>query len=338
MDIFLNILFLIIGMVLLIYGADFFVSGASAVAKKLKVPSIIIGLTIVAIGTSLPELAVSLASAIKGNMDLSAGNVVGSNLMNMLLILGIVAVYKPIQIEKSSKKFDLPFMLMVTGLFLLFSADTILNGTNENILSRSECIVLFCLFIFYTVMQVIFAKRNNQSIDYKETSNVEQKLETEKPKEEKELKVWQIIVYLIGGLGAVVFGGECVSSTAQFLAIKAGMSEALVGLTIVAMGTSLPELATSVIAAKKGDTGLALGNVIGSNIANIILILGGVGLIGNIPISTVILTDTLILFVFTAIFLSMCYTKSKIERWEGVILLVMYFSYLAFAIVRNYCF
>ena len=148
MDIFLNILFLIIGMVLLIYGADFFVSGASAVAKKLKVPSIIIGLTIVAIGTSLPELAVSLASAIKGNMDLSAGNVVGSNLMNMLLILGIVAVYKPIQIEKSSKKFDLPFMLMVAGLFLLFSADTILNGTNENILSRSECIVLFCLFIF----------------------------------------------------------------------------------------------------------------------------------------------------------------------------------------------
>ena len=337
MDIFLNILFLVVGMVLLIYGADFFVTGASAVAKKLKVPSLIIGLTIVAIGTSLPEFSVSLISAIGGNMDLSAGNIVGSNLMNMLLILGIVALIKPIPIENSSKKFDLPLMMLVTSLLLLFSADKIINGADSNILSRSECIVFLIIFVFYTIAQIVSAKKSNGEVDYKETSNIESEQQNETQKPKKELKGWQIALCLIFGLGAVVFGGECVSSTAKFLAIKAGMSEALVGLTVVAMGTSLPELATSIVAAKKGDMGLSLGNVIGSNIVNIILILGSVGIFGAIPISNLILMDTLILFVTTAIFLSMCYTKSKISRWEGALMLFIYIGYFAFAIVRNYC-
>lgn len=338
MEIFLNILFLIIGMALLIFGADFFVTGASAVAKRLKIPSIIIGLTIVAIGTSLPEFSVSLISAIGGNMDLSAGNIVGSNLMNMLLILGVVALIRPIPIERQSKKFDLPLLMLVTTLLLLFSADKIINGANADFLSRSECIVFLIIFIFYTTMQIVFAKKSNGQVNFEQTSNSTCPPQPEVQKTEKQLKGWQIALCLVLGLGAVVFGGECVTSTAKFLAIKAGMSEALVGLTVVAMGTSLPELATSVVAAKKGDMGLSLGNVVGSNIVNIILILGAVGLFGAIPISAVILTDTLILFATTAIFLGMCYTKSKIDRWEGGLLLAMYLGYLAFAIVRNYCF
>lgn len=350
MEIFLNILFLIIGMVLLIKGADFFVSGASAVAKKLKVPSIIIGLTIVAVGTSLPELAVSITSAIKGSVDLAVGNVVGSNIANMCLILGLSAIFNKIVLQDDTRKFDLPFLILVTGALLLFSCDVFLDGATESVVSRTESIILLGLLVFYTVTQIKHAKAKNQfcestqpvveKTDFENDKKEDSQSNEEKPveKKEKELKVWQIVVYLIIGLAAVVFGGECVSSTAKFLALKAGMSEALVGLTIVAVGTSLPELATSIIAAKKGETDLALGNVIGSNIANIILILGLVGVITPMAVSQTILTDLLILFVFTLVFVFMSLRKKQVGKMEGIILLCMYISYITFAVVRNYCF
>lgn len=350
MEIFLNILFLIIGIVLLIKGADFFVSGASAVAKKLKVPSIIIGLTIVALGTSLPELAVSITSAIKGSVDLAVGNVVGSNIANMCLILGMSAIFNKIVLQEDTRKFDLPFLILVTGLLLLFSCDVLLDGVTQSIVSRTESIVLVGLLVFYTITQIKHAKAKNKFCESSEPvvektdfdNDKKENAETgeEKPveKKEKELKVWQIVVYLIVGLAAVVFGGECVSSTAKFLALKAGMSEALVGLTIVAVGTSLPELATSIVAAKKGETDLALGNVIGSNISNIILILGVVGVITPMAVSQTILTDLLILFVFTLVFVFMSLRKKQVGKMEGIILLCMYISYITFAVVRNYCF
>ena len=350
MEIFLNILFLIIGIVLLIKGADFFVSGASAVAKKLKVPSIIIGLTIVALGTSLPELAVSITSAIKGSVDLAVGNVVGSNIANICLILGLSAIFNKIVLQEDTKKFDLPFLILVTGLLLLFSCDVFLDGATQSVVSRTESVVLLGLLVFYTITQIKHAKAKNQfcessepvvektDFDDDKKENTEAGEEKLVEKKEKELKVWQIVVYLIVGLAAVVFGGECVSSTAKFLALKAGMSEALVGLTIVAVGTSLPELATSIIAAKKGETDLALGNVIGSNIANIILILGVVGVITPMAVSQTILTDLLILFVFTLVFVFMSLRKKQVGKMEGIILLCMYISYITFAVVRNYCF
>lgn len=350
MEIFLNVLFLIIGMVLLIKGADFFVSGASAVAKKLKVPSIIIGLTIVAVGTSLPELAVSITSAIKGSVDLAVGNVVGSNIANMCLILGLSSIFNKIVLKEDTRKFDLPFLILVTGLLLLFSCDVFLDGATQSVVSRTESIVLLGLLVFYTITQIKHAKAKNQfcersepvveKTDFDDDKKENTEAGEEKPveKKEKELKVWQIVVYLIIGLAAVVFGGECVSSTAKFLALKAGMSEALVGLTIVAVGTSLPELATSIIAAKKGETDLALGNVIGSNIANIILILGLVGVITPMAVSQTILTDLLILFVFTLVFVFMSLRKKQVGKMEGIILLCMYISYITFAVVRNYCF
>lgn len=396
MAIFLNILFLIIGLALLIKGADFFVSGASSIAKKFKVPTMLIGLTIVALGTSLPELSVSVASAIKGSTDMSVGNIVGSNMMNMLLILGIVALIHPVPITKSSKKIDFPFLIVLTLLLLVFSADAILNGDVQNMISRTESIVFLAMLVFYITILVInanlskklpFAKEDelnfsgemssqteNETLS-KDEDKGENKLETkiisthdndeglieenlqtsenqnlikqeEKSKkfkfkkeknEDKILKGWQIALCLIFGLAAVVFGAECVSTTAQFLAIKIGMSEALVGLTIVAVGTSLPELATSIAASRRGDNQMALGNILGSNVINIALVLGLVGVISPVAITSAILIDMLILTIFTIIFSVICMTsKKEIKRWAGILLLIMYIAYITFAIVRNY--
>lgn len=335
MAIFLNVLFLIIGMVLLIKGADFFVTGASAIAKRLKVPSLFIGLTIVALGTSLPELSVSIASAFSNSIDMSVGNIVGSNMFNMLMVLGFVSLFAKIPMSSSSKKIDIPFLIAITGMLLLFSLDSILNGASFNILSRTESILFYIILILYMYILIFNAqrKRNRQLKQEKFFGKSEQE-----NTQEKELKVWQIILFVVLGLAAVVFGGECVATTAKFLAIKLGMSEALVGLTIVAMGTSLPEFATSVIAAKKGENDIALGNVIGSNIINISLILGSVGLIAQAPVSSAILTDILILFIATIIFAIFCTRKDDISKREGIVLLIMYFAYIAFAIIRNYCF
>ena len=337
MTIFLNILFLIAGMIFLIKGADFFVSGASSIAKKLKVPTIFIGLTIVALGTSLPELSVSITSAISGNIDMSVGNIVGSNLFNMLLILGIVAIFKPINFEKSTGKIDFPFLIAITGALTLFGLDMALDGTSYNILSRTESIILITLLILYLFILIFNANRTRKrKIKQEKFLNNGQNI-IEKS-DDKELKIWQIILYVTLGLCAIVFGGECVSTTASFLAIQMGMSEALVGLTIVALGTSLPELVTSVVAAKKGENNLAIGNVVGSNIINISLILGSVGLIAQAPISTTILTDLIILFVSTIVFVVFCLQKKKISKIEGIIFICMYLAYLTFAIIRNYCF
>lgn len=337
MEIFLNILFLIIGMTLLIKGADFFVSGASAIAERLKVPSLFIGLTIVSLGTSLPELSVSVTSAISGSIDMSVGNIVGSNLFNMLLVLGLIAIFSPVPMSKSSQKIDFPFLIAVTGALLLFSLDVALNGATSNMLSRTESILFLLLLVLYLYILIFNANRKRKrQIKQEKFLNNNQEMLNNEPK--KVMKIWQIILCVVFGLAAVVFGGECVSTTAQFLAIKMGMSEALVGLTIVAVGTSLPELVTSVVAAKKGENDLALGNVIGSNIMNISLILGSVSLIAQAPVSAVILTDIAILLVSTLIFVAICSTRNQINKKEGIVLLSMYIAYLAFAIIRNYCF
>ena len=337
MTIFLNVLFLVIGLALLIKGADYFVMGASSIAKKLKVPSMVIGLTIVAIGTSMPELVVSISSAIKGSTDLSIGNVVGSNIFNMMVCLGVVAFFAPIKIKQSNKKIDFPFLIAVTGMLLIFGCDALLDGLGYNWLSRSESILLLVMLGLYVYVLVTNARKDRKKF-LSQTNDLNLPEGETQEDEVKILKTWQTILCLIGGLAAVVFGGECVVSTAQYLAIQMGMSEALVGLTIVAMGTSLPELVTSIMASRRHENDLALGNVIGSNIMNIVLILGAVGTLAQVPISVEMLTDIAILFVFTAVFIVMCITKKSLNKKEGFILLSMYFSYMVFAIVRNYCF
>lgn len=336
MTIFLNVLFLIVGMAFLIKGADFFVSGASAIAKRCKVPSLFIGLTIVALGTSLPELSVSITSAISNSIDMSVGNIVGSNMFNMLLVIGLISLFNPIPMSTSSKKVDLPFLIAITGALLLFGLDIALNNATANILSRTESILFLVILILYLYILISNANRKRKRQIKQEKYLQKEKLENQP--QEKDLKIWQIALYVVLGLAAVVFGGECVSTTAQFLAIKMGMSEALVGLTIVAVGTSLPELVTSVVAAKKGENDLALGNVVGSNIMNISLILGSVGLISQAPISSIIITDIIILFVCTIIFSVMCFRKDNIEKKEGIVLLILYIAYITFTIIRNYCF
>ncbi len=336
MDIFLNILFLIIGMSLLIKGADIFVSGASSIAKKLKVPSLFIGLTIVALGTSLPEFSVSLVSALKNSIDMSVGNIVGSNMVNMLLIFGIVALIKPIPVKNSSKKIDFPFLMLTTLLLLIFSVDTILNGNKANVITRSESLIFIFSLIIYLYLIIFNAKKEKN--EYCPVTESLEKVQTENKVKEKILKNWQIALFIILGLGAVVFGAECVSTTAQFLALKMGMSEALIGLTIVAIGTSLPELATSIVAAIKGENDMALGNIIGSNIINILLILGSVGLITQVPVSSTLLLDTLILTVSTIFFSVLCISRKNTNKIMGAIFIFLYLAYMSFAIVRNYCF
>ena len=336
MAIFLNILFLIVGMILLIKGADYFVSGASAVAKKMKIPPMFIGLTIVAIGTSLPELSVSITSAIKNDIDLSISNVIGSNMCNTFLILGIVGIFSKIKLGSSTKKIDFPFLLAITSILLLFSLDTFIDGSSNNIVSRTDSIILVIMLILYFSILILNARKERKQslINSFEIQNPD----TNNEPQENNLKFWQILLYIIFGLAAVIFGGECVSSTAKFLAIQAGMSDTLVGLTVVAVGTSLPELVTSVVAAKKGENDIALGNVIGSNIVNIALILGLVGLISQIPISANTLIDLIILFTTTIFFAVLCAKKQSIGKPESFVMLFIYISYITFAIIRNYCF
>ncbi len=330
MRIFLNILFLLIGLVLLIKGADFFVSGASSVARKMRVSSMVIGLTVVAIGTSLPELAVSVTSAINHVTDLSIGNIVGSNMFNMLICLGVVCMFKPIYMRQSTKKVDFPFLIALTTMLLIFSVDKYLDGIDYNFISRTESVILLSMLILYLFVTVSNA-RKDRTVVVDTTSGA--KPETE---EVKVLSTTRTVIYLILGLAAVVFGGECVSSTAQYLAISAGMSEALVGITIVAFGTSLPELVTSIVAARKGENELALGNVIGSNIMNIALILGSVGIITQIPITLDMLIDLGILLGSTIIFIGLCLRKGELRKKEGFILITIYVAYIAYAIIRNY--
>ena len=330
MNLFINFLFLVLGLIFLIKGADFFVTGASGAARKMKVPALIIGLTVVAIGTSFPELAVSISSAISGSVDMAVGDVVGSNMFNTFMIVGITACITPIMIKPRSRKIDFPFLILSTCLLLIFASDSVFGLAQTNIVTRWESIVLIAILVLYIFINVYSAKK-----EIKFSANIETE---EKPKQEKVLKGWQIALYIIIGLAGVVFGGECVSRASQFIAIELGMSEALVGLTIVALGTSLPELATCIVAAKKGEIDLAIGNIIGSNIMNIVLILGLVGTITQIPVSSAILVDLFILFVTTVVFVLLALHRMKIGWVKGMILIMIYAGYLTFAIVRNYCF
>ena len=342
MEMFLNILFFLLGLVLLIKGADFFVIGASAIAKKLKVSNLIIGLTVVAIGTSLPELAISINCAIKGNVGISIGNIVGSNMANMFLIVGVIACISNIKVKKSTKNIEFPLLLIATSLLLLFASDSIINGGEINVISRTESIIFLALFIFYIFENVYFARLERKNFSYNienEKYTVQQDTKiNEKDIWEKKLKVWQMIIYLIVGIGAVIFGGECIARTSKFLALKAGMSENLVGLTIVAIGTSLPELATSIVAARKGKTDLAIGNIIGSNILNIVLVLAMTGVISQIAVSMDIIIDLCILLVSTIIFMILAIRKMELGRVEGIIFSSIYLLYIVFEIVKNYCF
>ena len=317
----MDFIILIIGFFLLIKGADIFVDGASSIAKKIGIPSVIVGLTIVSLGTSAPELAVSLISSFNGNNGIAVGNVLGSNLFNTLVVLGGTAIVAPLIIKKCTIKRDYVTTLLVTILtcFLIFG----LVPKSENMLSRISGIILLVVCIIYMFILVKAAKKDSVK-DEESTSEIKMSK--------------NILLSLIGVVG-IVFGGNLVVDSATNIAYALGMSEKLVGLTIVAVGTSLPELVTSIVAALKGENDIALGNVLGSNIFNLVLILGASATINPITVSGVMVIDFIILISVTLFIGALIFFNKKEEkrlgRLEGIILVGMYVAYLVYIIFRN---
>ena len=325
--IFLDILILVVGFVALIKGADWFVDGAAALAKNLKVPGLIIGLTVVAMGTSAPELAVSTSAAIQGSNEIAMSNVVGSNLFNTLMVLGICALIKPLPVQKIVMKRDFPVNLFITVLLLLmtggaalFSGRVFQAGMSDNVgmITRWMGIVLLVIFAAYIVYLVTDARRHP----------------AEEEEEIKSMPTWKCFLFIVIGIALIVAGGEAVVYGAKEIARAFGMTETLIGLTIVALGTSLPELVTSIVAARKGETGMAVGNVIGSNIFNIMLILGVSSTIHPFAVNAASIYDMLILIGIGLITYVFALTSREIKRSEGILLVLLYAADMVFAILR----
>ena len=303
----LNVLFLILGFVFLAKGADFFVDGASSIAKKFKIPQIVIGLTIVAMGTSLPEAAVSIKAAITGNADLSVGNVVGSNILNILLILGVSSVIFPLVIKKLTRRIDIP--IVICASFVLF-----LLGLLNKIFFWGGIIMLL-MFFGYLAYLFVVAKKNKDK---------------EEPAAIKNMPVWKSILFTVLGIALIICGSEFAVETASNLAKMAGWSEAFIGLTVVALGTSLPELFTSVVAAIKKNSDIAIGNVVGSNIFNILFILGITSLITPLGFAPSFLIDTLFSLACAVLLLVLSLNGGKLKRWGGIIMLASYAVYFVY--------
>lgn len=326
----MSYIFLIIGFFLLIKGADIFVNGASNISKKLGIPSVIVGLTIVSLGTSAPELAVSIISSIKGSNELAVGNVLGSNLFNILMVLGVTTIIMPLTIKKSEVKRDFAINMIVTILFLILTFTKVLGG-KDNYISRGDGIILLIGCVSYIVYLILSVKTGKvESIELQEELAVESTAE---------INIIKSIANLIIGALGIVIGGQCVVNSATTIATSLGMSEKLVGLTIVAMGTSLPELVTSVVAALKGEEDIALGNILGSNIFNILLIIGVSSAISPIVVSNNLIFDFVFLIIVTLIIGIMIFTSKSEEkrfgRKEGIILVSFYILYMIYIIIRN---
>ena len=303
---------LIVGFVFLIKGSDFFVDGASSIASLLKIPTIIVGLTIVALGTSAPEAAVSITSSLTGSNALAVSNVIGSNIFNILMVIGIAALLSNLTMEKSVLKKDLPFLVGITVLWAIF----IIIGWD---ITNIEGIILLIIMVAYIIFLVYDTKKSGGAT------------EVEKPK----FSLPKSIIAILVGLAGIVLGGDLVVDSASAIAIALGMSETLVGLTIVAIGTSLPELVTSITAIRKGENQLVIGNVIGSNIFNILFVLGASSAISAIPLDSSMLIDVLFMLFVTILCYIFGKTQEKYDKKEGIILVLLFIGYMAFAILRN---
>jgi len=312
MDYVLNLFLLVLGFTLLIKGADFFVDGSSSVAKLMKIPTVIIGLTIVSIGTSLPEAAVSITASLQNNPDLSIANVVGSNIFNLLSVVGASAVICPFMIDKMIMKRDFPICIAITVVLAIMLADCKLTFV--------EALILFVLFVAYIVLLVMSALKNREqaSEDY------------------KVLSPQKSIIFIVLGVAGIIAGGQFTVNSAVFFAEALNMSELLIGLTIVAVGTSLPELVTSIVAARKGESEIALGNVIGSNIFNILFILGMSGMLQELKCDPGALIDTVLLIGLSILMYFVCISGKKITRPEGYVSIAIYVIYVIYIILRAY--
>lgn len=296
---------LIAGFILLVKGSDFFVDGAASFATKLGIPQLIIGLTIVAMGTSAPEAAVSITAAFEGNADITIGNIVGSNILNIFIILGIASVIVPIAVAKSTIKYEIPYMIVCSAILLIMGLDskiTLVDG-----------IILWVLFIAYLTYLFFSAKKN------KETNE-----------ETKCLKGWKQCIYIFGGIAAIIAGSKLAVYGATEIARLVGISERFIGLTIVALGTSLPELFTSVAAAKKGNADIAIGNIVGSNIFNILFIVGTTAMVSVVPFHSKFIIDSIIVILSGIILLACVFAHKRLTRAGGILMLICYGAYFGY--------
>ncbi|HIV82914.1 MAG TPA: calcium/sodium antiporter [Candidatus Salinicoccus merdavium] len=320
---------LVVGFVLLIKGADWFVDSASAMAKKLRISPIIIGMTIVSLGTSAPEVVVSIIASLEGNGDMVAGNIVGSNIANVTMILGLTVVVSPIVVERGVANRDIVFSIGAALLLLLLVGERWFGTDGGSILTRIDGLIFLAVLVFY--MYYIFKKAMRTR-----TSTLDEEAIETGTTHGKASRGWGILsVILLVGLVGIVLGGDLVVSSATEIAIALGMSQALVGLTIVAIGTSLPELVTSLMAAFKGETEMALGNLVGSGVLNILFVLGIASVISPLEVSGSIIIDIFIMLFVTVAVLVMAKTKYHLNRTEGIILVVFYIVYLAYIIMRG---
>lgn len=317
MEMLKSIVLLLVGFILLIKGADFFVEGSSSVAKSLRIPSMIVGLTIVAMGTSLPELAVSVTASLAGNNALAVSNVIGSNIFNLMLVCGACALFAPLVVQKNTLKKEIPLSVVCVVLLLVLG----LFGME---IGRTDGVILLILFIGFLVWMVKSAlKAHAESANLEESDN-----------EYKIYPAWVCVIYIVGGAVAIKFGGDFVVDGASAVAMKAGLSQNLVGLTIVAMGTSLPEFVTSVVAARKNEVDMAFGNVIGSNIFNILFILGVTATISPVAFIMENVIDSVILLIVSILVWVFAWSRLHIEKKEGIVLLACYAGYLLYICMR----
>ena len=309
----LNALWILVGVVLVLWGADRLTEGAVAVAERLRVPQIVIGLTIVALGTSMPELCVSVVSALKGTPDLAVGNVVGSNIFNALLIVGVAALVAPMTILRSTVFKDVPCALVASVVLLMMCQ-------NDWVITRLDGAILFVFFLVFmrlTIKGATSAQPAPQAAEENEASSGKQPM-----------KGWLAGLWMVVGLAALIGGSNLFVGGATEVARALNVSDAVIGLTIVAGGTSLPELATSVVAAKKGNSGIAIGNVLGSNVLNILFILGLTGMISPMHIEGITNVDLYMMLVSTIMIWFFSFTKYTIERWEGAVLVLTFGGYM----------
>ena len=318
----MSFLILIIGFFFLIKGADIFVEGAASIARKFNVPAMIIGLTIVAMGTSAPEAAVSITSSLAGQNDMSVANVVGSNFFNILMVLGVSAVIAKLPVQKETIKKETPFLIIVSSMLLVFGLDLKMN--------RMEGLILLFVFVYFLISTV---KRSKNSVTENYDCSNEVAITTDTEISE-EISMPKTILICIVGIAGIVIGGDMVVNSATSIAKSFGMSANLVGLTIVAVGTSLPEFVTSIVAIKKGETEIAIGNVIGSNLFNILLVLGLAVFINTITISMLALIDIAFMVAITILLYLFMKKDYSLVKNQGFILIAIYLAYMTYTVIR----
>lgn len=321
-------LFLLLGFLFLVKGADYFVDGSSSIATSLKIPSLVIGLTIVAFGTSAPEAAVSITASIQGQNEIALGNIIGSNIFNLLCVAGMSAFIKPLSVKKSILIKEFPFLVLSSILLLVLSDDLIFQQTQNSILSTGDGLVFlmfFCIFMYY-LLEVSLNSKN-------EALNSNNNYDTNIYKSTMPLS--KSVVFSVVGILGIVIGGKLVVDCSSIIALNFGVSEKIIGITIVSIGTSLPEFVTSVVATSKGESDIALGNVIGSNIFNILFILGISSVINPIYIDNNLFLDIFIMIIVTIITYIFSIRKKDINKFEGIILIIAYIAYMILVIFKN---